>query len=496
MEIGVLIYLTSGLFLGWSLGANDAANVFGTAVGTRMIKFTTAALICTIFVILGAVISGAGAAHTLSKLGDVNALGGAFVAAFSAAAVVAWLTVLGLPVSTTQAIVGAIIGWNFFTGMATDFTVFKTIIGTWFISPVLTAFFSYFMYKGVMWFLNRQRLHIVRLDAMTRLALLIAGVLGSYSLGANNIANVMGVFIGANPFKDFSFGGLFVFTGLQQLFFVGGIAISVGIYTYGKKVMMTVGDSIAPLTPVGAFVVVIATSLVLFLFASEDLEFFLASLGLPTIPLVPVSSSQAVVGGVIGIAWIKNRRNIKWGVTGRIVVAWIQTPIVSALFSFVMLFIMQNLFGQSVFEKVEFQVSKPVLERHAKKLDVKSLESLVGKTYTTSGSLKAEVDRLLPVAEYKAVLTFVQEARMERLTVDPARFPELGKSGLLSQPQIDSVKALAGKTFDYRWQLVDALTTGSESWRMKEATVLNKPYNKEVKQRLDIVMDLYTAKMK
>jgi len=28
------VFLTSGLFLGWSLGANDAANVFGTAVGT------------------------------------------------------------------------------------------------------------------------------------------------------------------------------------------------------------------------------------------------------------------------------------------------------------------------------------------------------------------------------------------------------------------------------------------------------------------------------
>ncbi|MBF0098710.1 MAG: inorganic phosphate transporter, partial [Magnetococcales bacterium] len=446
MELGVLVFLSSGLFLGWSLGANDAANVFGTAVGTRMIKFSTAALIVSVFCILGAIISGAGAAHTLSKLGDINALGGAFVAAFSAAAVVAWLTVLGLPVSTTQAIVGAIIGWNFFTGMATDFTIFKTIIGTWFISPVLTAFFSYFMYKGVMWFLNKQKLHIVRLDALTRLALLVAGVLGAYSLGANNIANVMGVFIGANPFRDFSVGDMFTFSGLQQLFLLGGLAISAGVYTYGKRVMMTVGDSIAPLTPVGAFVVVIATSLVLFLFASEDLEFILATLGLPTIPLVPVSSSQAVVGGVIGIGLIKNSRNIRWGVIGRIVWAWIQTPIVSAVFSFMMLFFMQNLFGQTVFEAVEFQVTRPILERHAQKLDVASLESLMGKVYPTSGKLKADVDRLLPNGDYKKILTFVQEARMERITINPDRFPELGKSGLLTQPQIDSVQSLANKT--------------------------------------------------
>ncbi|MBF0127741.1 MAG: inorganic phosphate transporter [Magnetococcales bacterium] len=495
MELSVLFFMSSGLFLGWSLGANDAANVFGTAVGTRMIKFSTAALICTIFVILGAVISGAGAAHTLSKLGDINALGGAFVAAFAAAAVVAWLTVLGLPVSTTQAIVGAIIGWNFFTGMATDFSVFKIIVGTWFISPVLTAIFSYFMYKGVMAWLNKQKVHLISLDALTRIFLVIAGILGSYSLGANNIANVMGVFIGANPFKDFSSGFLEI-SGLQQLFFLGGIAISVGIYTYGKKVMLTVGDSIAPLTPVGAVVVVLATSLVLFLFASEDLEYFLASLGLPTIPLVPVSSSQAIVGGVIGIGLIKNASNIRWSVTGRIVVAWIQTPIVSALVSFIMLFFIQNIFAINVFQKVEFQVSRPLLERHQKNLDVKSLESLLGKSFSTSGALKAEVDKLLPNADYKADLKFVQEARMERIVVDPAKFPELGRSGLLTKPQIDSVKALSGKTFDYRWQLVNALASASETWRMKENTVLNKPYNKEVSQRLAIVMDLYTERMK
>ncbi len=41
----ILFFLSSGLFLGWSLGANDASNIFGTAVSSRMIKFTTAAAI-------------------------------------------------------------------------------------------------------------------------------------------------------------------------------------------------------------------------------------------------------------------------------------------------------------------------------------------------------------------------------------------------------------------------------------------------------------------
>ena len=79
----ILLFLSSGLFLGWSLGANDAANVFGTAVGTRMVRFRTAALVCSFFVVLGAVLGGAGAAHTLGRLGAVNALAGALSAFFA-----------------------------------------------------------------------------------------------------------------------------------------------------------------------------------------------------------------------------------------------------------------------------------------------------------------------------------------------------------------------------------------------------------------------------
>ncbi len=105
-----LFFLSSGLFLGWSLGANDAANVFGTAVYSKMIKFKTAAVLCGIFVILGAVISGAGASDTLGKLGSINAIAGAFTVAFGAALAVYLMVKNRLPVSTSQTIVGAIIG--------------------------------------------------------------------------------------------------------------------------------------------------------------------------------------------------------------------------------------------------------------------------------------------------------------------------------------------------------------------------------------------------
>ena len=139
MDISVILFLASGLFLGWALGANDAANVFGTAVGTRMIRFSTAAIVCSIFVVIGAVVSGGGAAHTLGKLGAINALPGAFMAAFSAGFSVYLMTKAGIAVSTTQAIVGSIIGWNLFTGTPTDSSSLTTIVSTWIFCPLLAA---------------------------------------------------------------------------------------------------------------------------------------------------------------------------------------------------------------------------------------------------------------------------------------------------------------------------------------------------------------------
>ncbi len=344
----IWFYLISGLFLGWSLGANDAANIFGTAVGSRMIKFRTAAIVSAVFVVLGAVISGAGATQTLGKLGAVNAIAGSFTVALSAAVTVTWMTKLKMPVSTSQAIVGAIIGWNFFTGSPTDINSLIKIVATWVLCPLLAAAFAFVFYKITMPVLTRTKIHLLEQDSYNRVGLLLVGAFGAYSLGANNIANVMGVFVPANPFNDLSLGSLFTLSGTQQLFLLGAIAISVGVFTYSYKVMMTVGNDLLKLTPIAALIVVLSESIVLFLFASKGIETWLASHGLPTIPLVPVSSSHAVIGGIVGIVLAKKGRGINIKVLGKISSGWITTPIIAAIISFIALYFAQNVFEQKV----------------------------------------------------------------------------------------------------------------------------------------------------
>ncbi|GAG97696.1 unnamed protein product, partial [marine sediment metagenome] len=274
-------------------------------------------------VILGAVISGSGGAHTLGKLGSITTIAGAFTVALAAALSVYWMTKLALPVSTSQAIVGAIIGWNIFAGTGINFSSLYKIVGTWIFSPVLTAIIAFLLYFLITFFLKKTNTHLIRLDSLTRTGLIVAGAFGSYSLGANNIANVMGVFTPTSPFSDFNVANLFTLSNVQQLFLLGGLAIAVGIFTYSKKVMMTVGANIYKLSPITAFIVVLSSAIVLFLFASEGLQLLLVYLGLPSFPLVPVSSSQSIVGGVIGISLAKKGRNVNYAILGRIALGWI-----------------------------------------------------------------------------------------------------------------------------------------------------------------------------
>jgi len=157
----IVFFLTSGLFLGWTLGANDAANIFGTAVATRMVKFRQAAVICAVFVVVGAFVSGSGATETLGKLGAVNALGGSFMVALAAAVAVLWMTRLGLPVSVSQAIVGGIIGWNLFTHSPTDADALIEIVSTWVACPIIAAVLAAVFFLMARRFFERSCMHIL-----------------------------------------------------------------------------------------------------------------------------------------------------------------------------------------------------------------------------------------------------------------------------------------------------------------------------------------------
>jgi PiT family inorganic phosphate transporter len=157
----------------------------------------------------------------------------------------------------------------------------------------------------------------------------------------------MGVFVPAFNLEPLNLG-IISLTSAQQLFLLGGLAITVGIITYSKRVMETIGSNIVELSPEAAMVVVLAQSLVLFIFSSSWLSNLFVRIGLPPIPMVPVSSSQVIVGCVIGIGIYKGARNINFRLLGEIAAGWLATPVVSGVLAYISLFFVKNIFNISV----------------------------------------------------------------------------------------------------------------------------------------------------
>lgn len=379
----ILFFLVSGLFLGFSLGTNAASNIFAPAVGAKMISFRKAAITASVFVIIGAVFQGAGPSAILSKLGSVNALGGSFTVALAAGITIFLMTRFSVPVSTTQAIVGAIIGWNLFTGNHTDINVLAKIVTTWITGPLLGAVFAVLLYILLKTIKKKASIHLLRFESFVRRGLLIAGAFGAYSLGANNIANVMGVFIPSFNLNELDLV-IIKLSSSQQLFLLGGIAIAAGIMTYSNRIMEVVGNQIIELSSDAALVIVLAQALVLFMFSSTGFSSMIERIGLPPFPLVPVSNTQVIIGGIIGIGLYKGAQNINFRTLGEIAVGWVITPVSSGLIAFISLFFVKNIFSINVGTRISSEVDVATLQA-AQSLKDQGISEIMG--YLVTGLL-------------------------------------------------------------------------------------------------------------
>jgi PiT family inorganic phosphate transporter len=297
-----MLSLLGGIFLGWSLGANDAANAFGTAVSSKMLRFWTAAVLGAIFVLLGAVMEGRAGIDTLQGLTQLT-LKKATVASVAAALTVTLMTLWGLPVSTSQAVVGAIVGIGFLNRQL-DLSELSKVVACWIGTPVGGLIIAVILYRMLSVAMNRINIDLFRTDIMLRIALIVAGSYAAYALGANNVANVTAVFVGAGHISVFS------------ATVIGGLSIAFGILTFSQSVMETIGKKLVRLDPFSALIVVLAEAI--------TVHFF-------TFVGVPVSTSQAVIGAVLGIGVVKGANTVSRRTLTSIFIGWFLTPAVACM---------------------------------------------------------------------------------------------------------------------------------------------------------------------
>jgi PiT family inorganic phosphate transporter len=333
------------------------------------------------------------------------------------------------------------------------------------------------------------KFHILSLDAYTRVGFIIVGAFASYSLGANNIANVMGLFVSATPFGDLNLFNYFTITGAQQLFFLGGLAIAVGIFTYSYRVMLTVGDELYKITPISGLVVVLSEALVLFVFASEGLEKWLGSNGLPTIPLVPLSSTQVVIGAVIGVGIAKGGKGINYKVLSKIAFGWVVAPLAACLLALVALFVVQNVFEQKVVELTSYKITLPVIKAlEQEDINTNALEPLKGRLFLGAAGFRHTL-RNKSLWTEKELFKIFSFAELDSMKVDSVR-AKAQCGDLISSEQFRAVCALHGRSFVHRWQLDTALVKESQEWKLQKGTGY-EAVNKKIKQQYHLLYQAF-----
>lgn len=319
--LGILapLKVLGGLYLGWGIGANDSAKIFAPAIATNSIRFRTAITLICVFVIAGALAQG----HTLyekykfddAPLSPEAILREATIATTAAAFAVMVSTILGIPVSTSQSAVGALIGVTIArSGVSSvDFSLLKKMLVCWLATPPIGIIMAYVLYRLLAPLLPRFLPNFRVRSRFLQLGLIVFGCYEAFALGANNVV------VTTAPFYQ---GGMFGPPGPDAVEArvlaagLGGLAIALGAITFAKRVMETFGRKVTVLDPFSAWIVAITTG--------TTMEVF-------TLMHVPVSITQAGVGALIGVGLTKGVGGVSFGTLKKIALAWVISPLLAGI---------------------------------------------------------------------------------------------------------------------------------------------------------------------
>ncbi len=312
----IVLTILMGLAVGWSIGANDAANSLGTAVGSKVLNLKQAIILICIFGFLGATLQGSHVTKTIGKgivpmdlLSKETATYIALVASFGACAWVVLATYWKMPISTSHSIVGAVAGAGLAVHAPIKVKVIVDIFICWFCTPIGAAILGYLFYrifKIILYPIIPRRYFRAIMSAL----IVASGCYVAYTWGANDVANSVGVMVGAKILTP------------NISIILGGIAIVVGIITWGHKVIETIGSEITQLLPIMAFSAQLASAINVHVY---------------TLFGIPVSTSHSIVGAIFGVGLVRGIRVVNIRILKEIIVCWLATPFITGIITFIVL---------------------------------------------------------------------------------------------------------------------------------------------------------------
>ena len=307
MDALIIAVFAVGFYIAWNIGANDSANAMGTAVGANILSFKQATLTIAVFVLVGAYLEGYKIMKTVGK-GIIPegylTLQLAVIALLAAGLWVTIATIRGLPVSTTQAIIGGVVGVGVAIRAPVEWHTLTKIAGAWIISPIVAALVSSILYKAYGIVVNNMK-SVRSIELLYKWLAILGGSYMAFNFGANEVANATGPLVGAGVIGP-EIAGIF-----------GAISLSLGALTFSYAVMHTVGKEITSLGPISAFAAQFGSAI---------------AVSAANILGLPVSSSQAIVGGVMGVGLVTGH-GINKKTLADIAFGWIATPLTAVFFA-------------------------------------------------------------------------------------------------------------------------------------------------------------------
>ena len=291
-------------------GMHDAANSIATVVSTRVLSPRHAVIWAAFFNFIAAFGFGVHVANTIGK-GLVNpaVIDNAVVAgALVGASLWDWITIVyGIPVSSSHALIGGLVG----AGLAKagwGCLLQKKLLMTLafiFLSPVIGLVFGFGLMTAVFWIFRRRSPGQV--DSFFRVGQLLSAALYSLSHGTNDAQKTMGV-ISVLLFANGYLGDKFYVPWWVILSCHAVIAL--GTLLGGWKIVKTMGNKVTKLKPVGGFCAETAAGIAI----------LLCSLG-----GIAVSTTHTITGAIVGVGSTQRLSAVRWGVAGRILWAWVLT---------------------------------------------------------------------------------------------------------------------------------------------------------------------------
>ncbi len=295
------------VYMGWTIGADDAGAAMGTAVGAGAITVRRAVLMMAVMATLGAALEGGAVVKTLGH-GIVKAHMDAVVAAIVVAVAALWChaaVMAGIPLSTTQATVGSIIGAGLALKAPVDWGKTVEILAAWVIAPTAAGVVAFLTSKAFTAWIRRGKRSLPELERLFRIALTFSGCYVAYSIGANNAANAVVPLVLSGVLD------------VRTASLVGGATIAIGAMTAGHRVIETVGHRITQLDPPTAFSAQVAAAV---------------TTHVGSILGLPLSINETTSGAVIGVG--VSRGSLNTHVIKRMALTWAISPASAALLSY------------------------------------------------------------------------------------------------------------------------------------------------------------------